>query len=269
MQSWHFLGSVPESYERFLVPQIFAPWAEDLIEIAALQAGERVLDIACGTGIVARIAASRLGNRGSVVGLDTSAAMLDTARAAATAEGAAVEWREGDALDEPFTDGAFEVVLCQQGLQFFPDKPRGLREMHRVLRPGGRIVLSVWGPIERSPGFAVLAEALTRHLDHHAGGLLASGPFSLSDAGALRGLIAGANFQDIDIRRVTKTLRYPSVEEFVLGYVSGSVLAGVVGDADESARSALLAEVGAKLAPAIDDQGLRFPIETNIATAHT
>jgi ubiquinone/menaquinone biosynthesis C-methylase UbiE len=193
--------------------------------------------------------------------------MLAAARAAATREGAAVEWREGDALEQPFADGAFEVVLCQQGLQFFPDKPRGLREMRRVLRPAGRIVLSVWGPIERSPGFAVLAEALTRHVNTQAGGLLASGPFSLSDADELRTLIAGANFRDIAIRRATKTLRYASVEEFVLGYVSGSALAGVVGDVDESARAALLAEMGAKLAPAIDDQGMRFPIETNIAVA--
>ena len=268
MQSrWHFLGSVPENYERYLVPRIFAPWAEDLVEAAALRAEERVLDIACGTGIVARIAARRLGNRGSIVGLDTSAPMLATARAAATAEGAAVKWREGDALEQPFTDGAFEVVLCQQGLQFFPDKPRGLREMHRVLRPGGRIVLSVWGPIERSPGFAVLAEALTRHVDPQAGGLLASGPFSLSDADELRALIAGANFQDITIRRATKTLRWASLEEFVLGYVFGSALAGVVGDPDESARAALLTEIGAKLAAAIDDQGMRFPIETNIVVA--
>jgi len=212
-ERWHFLGSVPENYERYLVPRIFAPWAEDLVEAAALRAGERVLDIACGTGIVARIAARRLGNRGSIVGLDTSAPMLATARAAATAEGAAVEWREGDALEQPFTDGAFEVVLCQQGLQFFPDKPRGLREMYRVLRPGGRMVLSVWGPIERSPGFGVLAEALTRHVGSQAGGLLTSGPFSLSDADELRTLIAGANFQDIDIRRVTKTLHYAALEE--------------------------------------------------------
>ena len=268
MQSpWHFLGSVPENYERYLVPQIFAPWAEDLVETAALRTGERVLDIGCGTGIVARIAARRLGNRGSVVGLDPSAPMLAAARAAATAEGAAVEWREGDALDQPFTDGAFEVVLCQQVLQFFPDKPRGLREMHRVLRPGGRIVLSVWGPIERSPGFAVLAEALTRHVDPQAGNLLASGPFSLCNTDELRTLIAGGNFQDIVIRRATKTLHYASLEEFVLSYVSGSALAGIVGGVDESARAALLTEVCTKLARAIDDQGLRFPIETNIVTA--
>jgi hypothetical protein len=141
--------------------------------------------------------------------------------------------------------------------------------MHRVLRPGGRIVLSVWGPIERSPGFAVLAEALTRHVDPQAGSLLAFGPFSLCDTDELRTLIAGVNFQDIAIRRATKTLHYASLEEFVLGYMSGSALAGVVGDMDESARASLLAEVTAKLGIAIDEQGLRFPTETNIATAHT
>ena len=129
------------------------------------------------------------------------------------------------------------------------------------------MVLSVWGPIERSPGFGVLAEALTRHFGSQAGGLLTSGPFSLSDADELRTLIAGANFQDIDIRRVTKMLHYASLEEFVLSYVSGSALAGIVGGVDESARAALLTEVCTKLARAIDDQGLRFPIETNIAAA--
>jgi len=108
------------NYERYLVPRIFAPWAEDLVEAAALRAGERVLDIACGTGIVARIAARRLGNRGSIVGLDTSAPMLATARVAATAEGAAVEWREGDALDQPFTDGAFEAPAVPTGITVFP-----------------------------------------------------------------------------------------------------------------------------------------------------
>jgi ubiquinone/menaquinone biosynthesis C-methylase UbiE len=266
---WHFLGSVPANYEHHLVPRIFAPWAEDLVEAAALGAGERVLDIACGTGIVARIAARRLANSGSVVGLDTSAPMLAVARTAATAEGVAVEWREGSALKLPFTDNGFEVVLCQQGLQFFPDKPGALREMHRVLRSGGRIVLSVWGPIERTPGFAVLAEALSHQVNPEAGRLLRSGPFSLSNADELQALIAGASFQDVAIRPATKMLSYASPDEFVLGYVSGSALAGVVGDTDERTRTALLAEVGAKLASAIDDQGLHFPIETNIATAHT
>jgi ubiquinone/menaquinone biosynthesis C-methylase UbiE len=111
---WQFVGSVPENYERYLVPSIFASWAEDLVEMAALRAGERVLDIACGTGIVARIAARKLGGSGSVLGLDLSAPMLEAAHAAA--EGMAVEWREGSAVKLPLADAAFDVAFCQQGL---------------------------------------------------------------------------------------------------------------------------------------------------------
>src|ERR1700747_179370 len=97
-RQWHFLGSVPENYDHYLVPSIFGPWAHDLVEMAALRPGERVLDIACGTGIVARVAARRLGGSGSVLGLDLSAPMLKASRAAAAAEGMAVEWQEGSAV---------------------------------------------------------------------------------------------------------------------------------------------------------------------------
>jgi ubiquinone/menaquinone biosynthesis C-methylase UbiE len=130
---WQFVGSVPENYERYLVPSIFRPWAEDLVKIAALRPGERVLDIACGTGIVARTAARKFDGSGSVVGLDLSAPMLATARAAAAAEGMAVEWWEGSAVNLPLADAAFEVVFCQQGLQFFPDRVSALREMYRAV----------------------------------------------------------------------------------------------------------------------------------------
>jgi ubiquinone/menaquinone biosynthesis C-methylase UbiE len=128
---WQFAGSVPENYERYLVPALFKPWAEDLVEMATLRSGDRVLDIACGTGIVARTAAKRLGDNGSVVGLDVSGPMLATARTAP--EGAAVEWQEGSAVKLPMSDATFDVVFCQQGLQFFPDRIATLREMHRVL----------------------------------------------------------------------------------------------------------------------------------------
>ncbi len=138
-----------------MVPTIFGPWAQDLVEVAPPRPGERVLDIACGTGIVARTAAGRVGSGGTVVGLDVSAPMLDVARGIAAGEGLSIEWREGSAMKLPFPDSAFEVVLCQQGLQFFPDRAAALREMHRVLGPGGRLALSVWRPIEGSPGFVV------------------------------------------------------------------------------------------------------------------
>lgn len=141
---WNFLTSVAENYERNLVPIIFAPWADELVETACLRQGDRVLDVACGTGIVARIAARKLGGTGSVTGLDVSAPMIMVARATALTEGVAVEWREASAVELPFPEATFDVVLCQSGLQFFPDRPASLREMHRVLEPaGGRLILSV------------------------------------------------------------------------------------------------------------------------------
>jgi ubiquinone/menaquinone biosynthesis C-methylase UbiE len=265
---WHFTGSVPENYERYLVPTIFASWAEDLVELAALQPSDQVLDIACGTGIVARIAARKLGVGGTVVGFDLSAPMVAAARSIAANEGVSVEWREGSAVMLPLGDKAFDVVFCQQGLQFFPDRPAALREMHRVLAEGGRLVLSVWREIEHSPGFAALAQALARHLGPEACALMTAGPFALSDMQELHALIAGASFTHITIRPVVKTLRYLSPDEFVLQYAAGSALASVLASAGEKARTELLAEIGTKLGSYFDDQGLAFPIESNIVIAH-
>ena len=264
---WQFVGNVPENYERYLVPGIFAPWALDLVEVAALRPRERVLDIACGTGIVARTAARRLSDGANVVGLDLSAAMLDVARSAAKAEGVVAEWREGSAAKLPLADATFDVAFCQQGLQFFSDLPTALREMHRILAPNGRLVLSVWREIERSPGFAVMADALTRHIGPEAGALMTSGPFVMSSSEALRTLIAEASFSDITIHPALKTLRFPSPEEFAVRYASGSALASFVGGADDDARAAFLAQVKESLQRYVDDHGLAFPIESNVAVA--
>jgi SAM-dependent methyltransferase len=170
-------------------------------------------------------------------------------------------------MELPLTGATFEIAFCQQGLQFFPDPSTALREMHRILVPGGRLVLSVWREIERSPGFAVLADALARHVDREAGALMTSGPFGLSSSEALRAGVAGASFSDITIRPVLKTLRFPSPEEFALRYASGSALASFVAGANEDARNALLVDVKAKLQKYVDDQGLAFPIESNVAIA--
>jgi hypothetical protein len=139
--------------------------------------------------------------------------------------------------------------------------------MFRVLSPGGRLVLSVWREIERSPGFAVLAQALTHHIGPEAGTLMTSGPFSLSNPEELHALLAMAGFNDIGIHPAAKILRYPSPDEFVLHYATGSALAGAVAGADDNARAALIAEVGEKLQSFVDDQGLAFPIESNIVIA--
>src|SRR5262249_13923549 len=152
------------NYERYLVPAIFGPWAADLLALAAPQPGERVLDLACGTGAVARLTAERVGTAGAVIGLDLNPGMTELARSLPAPRGAAVEWRVGTALELPFTNATFDLALCQQGLQFFSDRAAALGETRRVLRSGGRLALSVWRSIDRSPGFAALAEALAEHV---------------------------------------------------------------------------------------------------------
>lgn len=139
-----YLGSAPKNYEKYFVPIIGAPLAADLVEVAAPGQGERVLDVACGTGVVARLAAERVGTAGAVVAIDINPGMLAVARAAAPAK-VAIDWQEANAQQLPFLDESFDVALCSLGLPFFPERAAALREMRRVLVPGGRIAFNVPG----------------------------------------------------------------------------------------------------------------------------
>ena len=152
-------GSAPELYERYLVPAITRIWASDLIDRVGPKPGQSLLDVACGTGVVARLAAERMRN-GRVVGLDLNEGMLAVARSVPVA-GAPIEWREGSALSLPFEDRSFDLVLCQLGVQFFPDRSLALREMKRVLVASGLVALSVYSDIERTP----VADAFVKALD--------------------------------------------------------------------------------------------------------
>ena len=175
-EQWQLDEGSAEAYERYLVPLLFAPGADYMIELATPGPGERVLDVACGTGIVARRAAPRVGSGGKVVGLDLNEAMLGMASKMSSGVRPEIEWRQGDATSMPLPDGAFDVVLCQQGLQFFPDRPAAVSEMHRVLRPNGRLALSVLRSVEHNPGYRLLADALERHVGPEAGAMMRS-PF--------------------------------------------------------------------------------------------
>jgi SAM-dependent methyltransferase len=249
------------------VPAIFGPWAEELLAVASPKPGEQVLDVACGTGVVARLAAQHVGPSGTVVGFDLNPAMLAVARALPPPQGARIEWREGNVSAIPLPDAAFDLVLCQQGLQFFPDRPATLREMRRVLVRGGRLALSAWRPMQYSPGFTALATALGRCIASEAAALMQN-PFALGSAEELRTLLIGAGFGDIVLRPAAKTLRFAAPEEFVRLYVAATPLAGIVTQANDEARATLLAEVSATLKSCVDHQGLAFPIETHLAVAH-
>jgi ubiquinone/menaquinone biosynthesis C-methylase UbiE len=175
-------GNAAETYQLELVPALFGPWGSRVVELAALRPGLRVLDVACGTGLVARLAAEAIGVSGRVTALDLNPAMLAVAAELPAVEGAPIEWVEGNAQALPFAEASFDVVCCQLGLQFFPDREGALREMRRVLVPGGRAVLMVWGEIDRAPGFAVLAAALGRTIGSDAEALMPDPSLSATPA---------------------------------------------------------------------------------------
>jgi ubiquinone/menaquinone biosynthesis C-methylase UbiE len=173
------------------------PWVRRLVDVAALRPAEHVLDVACGTGFVARLAAERVGTGGRVVGIDLNVSMIEAARAVSTGDSRnTIEWRTGDAAALPFANAVFDVVLCQQGVQFFPDRLRGLREMRRVLRHGGRLAFTVWSAITDFPYSAALAGALERHVSADAGAMMRAA-YALHDAGELHRLVSSAGFQNV------------------------------------------------------------------------
>jgi ubiquinone/menaquinone biosynthesis C-methylase UbiE len=265
-EGWQLEESSAEAYERYLVPLLFAPGAEYLVELAAQGPEEQVLDVACGTGIVARRAALRVGSGGKVVGLDINEGMLEVARKVSSDVRPAIEWRKGDATAMPLPDGTFDVVFCQQGLQFFADRSAALGEMHRVLVPDGRLVLSILRSIEHNPGYRLLAEALEQHVGADAGSMMRS-PFSSLSTDELRDLITGAGFRDVKIYLGIGAVRYPSAEEFVRWEGASSPLAGLIGALTDNVRAALIRDVGEVLRSYIDDDGIVFPAETYLAIA--
>lgn len=270
-RQWQLEGPSAELYERYLVPAVTLPWATDLVDRVGVESGDRVLDVACGTGAVARVAAEHAGEGGRLVGLDINAGMLAVARSLERALGAApIEWREGSALALPFEEEEFGVVLCQLGLQFFPDRPAALQEMRRVLLSGGRVGASVYSAIEKNPATHALSDALDRHLAPGAS-LAKRNEHSLADPEKLSALVGAAGFVDVHIETATLTVRFASAAEYVHVQFAATPVAALVADLDQSERGRLLslvnADVDAALAPYIDDGGLAFPQEVLVVLA--
>jgi ubiquinone/menaquinone biosynthesis C-methylase UbiE len=263
---WHQVGAnAAEVYERQLVPVMLAPWAPKLIDLAEVKPGQHVLDVACGTGVVTRLAAERAGSAGRVMGLDINPDMLSVARRLAPVGGGTVEWLEASALEIPLPDASFHVVLCQHGLQQFPDRPKALREMRRVLVPGGRLGVCVWSRIEGSPGMAALAEALQRHVGAEAAANRRA-PFALGDPVQLRALVEDAGFRDIDIRTMVETAHFSSPDALVTYQLAATPLS-TLGTVTEEAQRAVARDVRAALQPYLHDGQLAVPMEAHFALA--
>lgn len=235
-----YSGSAAQNYERYFVPTIATPVSRDLLGEARLKPGERVLDVACGTGVVARLAAERVGAEGRVVATDVAPDMIDVARSVPAPSGAEIEWREADAAALPLPDGAFDVVLCQMGLPFFGDKRAALQEMRRVLAAGGRVVLNTPGTIQRP--FEVMDEALVRHISPDLGGFVRL-VFSMADPDEVGQLLRQAGFKDVTARSTPTTLHLPPAAEFLWQYINLTPMGAFVNPAPEEAKAALEQEV--------------------------
>ena len=255
----------PEVYELCWVRAQLAQAAEELVEAAGVTHGDQILDIGCGTGVVARVAATRSGAAANVTGADVNAGMLEAAaRFAAEAGLAEIAWLECEAAAMPLPDAAFDVSLCQQGLQFMPDKPGAMAEMARVLKPGGRLALSVWKT--QSPIGAAFATVLDRHF-----GAGTTAPwdmvYSLGDRDHLHDLADGAGFRDAHVVFDVKFARYPDPEAFITGAIAGSPIAGTMAELPEAEHARLIKEIVAELADCHDDDGLAVPAQCLTLTA--
>lgn len=254
----------PEIYERELVGPLFSPWADLILDDVRLGAGDRVLDVACGTGIVGRMASSRLGGEGSVTGVDLSPAMLEVARRVAPS----IDWREGDATALPLRDGEqFDVVICQQGLQFFPDRPAAVRQMHAALGDGGRVAVSTWRPDEELPLLHALRRVAERHL-----GPVEDRRHSFGEAGPVEALLRDAGFGDIASRTVTQRIRFADGDTFVR--LNAMALAGMSAASKELGEEerlrvadAIVSDSTGTTRPFTDAAGLTFELAATVATA--
>lgn len=249
------VATAAEVYDRFFVPALFQSWTSRVADVAAIQPGERVLDVACGTGILACEAAERVGPSGEVIGLDINDGMLTVARR----KSRAIAWRQGDAEQLPFADGEFDAVVSQFGLMFFADRQQALREMARVVRPGGRLVVAVWDCVEQIEGYAPLADLLARLYGAEVGAAVRS-PFVLGNPELLTGLFSDIDgVEKIQLHHQTSTMRFPSLHAWLTTEIRGWVLADRLDDAQ---FTALLHEAQPVLAPYVQTDGtvaLRAP----------
>jgi ubiquinone/menaquinone biosynthesis C-methylase UbiE len=256
--------SFPEMYEQWLVGPLFRPWAEMTLDEVHAAPRDRMLDIGCGTGIVARVARERLGRAAYVVGIDISPDMLAVARKMAPD----VDWREGNAGALPLQDGEqFDVVVCQQGLQFFPDKPAAAAEMRRALARGGRLAVATWRSDDEVPFFRELRRIAERHL-----GAIVDDRFSFGDAAQLESLLRDAGFDDVRSRTISRTIRFNNDPTLVrlnaMALVGISAAGKGMGD-EERKRvvDVIVRESAPVLQSYTDESGVAFELSTNLATA--
>ncbi|MBI4928573.1 MAG: methyltransferase domain-containing protein [Anaerolineae bacterium] len=261
LDNWNIPGSTVEIYQDIFIPAMIGEWVPRMLALVDLQPGEKVLDVACGTGVITRAAAEAVGTGGAVTGIDISPDMLSLARKLTDGRFPSVDWHECDAQGLPFEEGMFDSVICQLGLMFIPDKVAALKEMLRVLKTNGRVAVMVWGAIEKCSGQTAMAKTWEKLFGkEQAAGFYRQ--HSMSDPQMLRSILEAAGYCEIEIQSSMGTMRFPSVEILVRAY-------GALGKfpANPSEQALAIQEVEQALQEFMGSQGLVYPIEAVLGKA--
>jgi SAM-dependent methyltransferase len=259
-ERWQVSTDAAEVYESCFVPAIFGAWASEVADAAGIRRGNKVLDVGCGTGVLAREALRRVGQEGQVVGLDLNEGML----AVAARSEPKIEWRLGDAASLPFADVSFDVVVSQFALMYFQDRVASLVEMWRTLAPGGRLAIAAWAPIDHARGYQILVDLALRLCGREAADVLAA-PFVLGNQVELAKLLVNSGIPGATVTLHEGSIRFPSVKEFIRIEVKGSPLADMLSD---DMMQTLAGESEDALVEFVVPSGeIVMPMDAHIATA--
>ena len=232
----HFTGTAAQNYQRDFVPAIAEPVSRDLLHAANLQRGERVLDVACGTGLISRLASECVGADGSVSGIDIAPDMIEVAKSVAAPDGAKIDWRIADAATLPIPDDSVDVVLCQMALMFMDNRAAAVAEMHRVLEHSGRVVINTPGRIQ--PVFELMERAIVEHVSTDLGGFVGA-VFSIDKPDELAALLRDHGFRDVSASVSTTTFRLPTPAEFLWQYINLTPMAALIQQSPEPSKAAM------------------------------
>ena len=261
-----FVGEIPGNYDRYLGPILFHGYADDLAARLPVTPGMRVLETACGTGIVTRRLADRIRGHGSLVATDLNEAMIAHSRTTLPAEAALLEWQPADATKLPFPDGSFDAVVCQFGLMFFPDKASGVREAFRVLKPGGRYLFNVWDAIAHNPVQRIAHETVATFFPADPPTFYKV-PFSLHDPEPVRALLGQAGFGEIAWTRLEKTGTSPSAADAATGLIEGNPILGSIMERRPEALAEIKQAVAAAIAAELGDHPVTSPLRAIVFSA--
>jgi ubiquinone/menaquinone biosynthesis C-methylase UbiE len=244
------MNNPAETYESYMVPVLFAPWASRLIQSANIQPNDRVLDVGCGTGIVSRLIASNVNFKGKIIGIDLSPNMLAVARARSEQQGGQIEWHEGRVESMPFQNASFDLVVCQEALQFFADRKSALSEIHRVLKTDGRFVFSVWQGLDHHPFYVKLHNVIQKRFGMSGVETI----FELGNLETVFALLTSAGFRNVNVESVSMTARFPDPEGFLAGEIDvDTACIPSMQHLDAKERQRITADIRDEMAAALEE----------------